>query len=128
MCNVTMHMHAANSNVQAYTNWMAALHISSPHTPESTPLPNTGHFIYNTTSLVPKLSPRANERPHPRVLETARPCFSLTWNPENTCSENRTKCMGETSPSRVARGIRKNAKNHQRVILGMLAIQFEISF
>ena len=28
----------------------------------------------------------------------------------------------------MARGIRKNAKNHQRVILGMLAIQFEISF
>ena len=51
----------------------------------------------------------------------------LTSNLVNMSSGTMTRVIGSRRPSRVVRGTRKNAKNHHRVIFGMLDIQLEIS-
>ena len=53
---------------------------------------------------------------------------TLTSNLEKTNSGIMTRLMGSSRPSLVVRGTRKKAKNHHLVILGIPAIQLEISF
>ena len=60
-------------------------------------------------------------------LLSSLPYHRLTSNLVNTSSGTMTRVIGSRRPSRVVRGTRKNAKNHHRVIFGILDIQLEMS-